>query len=174
MAAHWKNGPELFVLALRRHGLDPDAVDDVARAWPAFQEFVQVPVDGIEPAEDDGDGFIVQWGRRSWHEDRPALVFTRQFAVHNEADQEEEEEDEFWQPQRWNVELELFFADSPAWADLDDMAWADSMGFDFDPIGPERAAALARIATFIEALPQVSAMWRAIPVGSALGLEPAD
>ncbi|MFE5561622.1 hypothetical protein [Streptomyces sp. NPDC056544] len=59
MAAHWKNSHELFVLVLRRHGLDPDAIDDVARAWSAFQEFVQVPVDGIEPAEDDGDGFIV-------------------------------------------------------------------------------------------------------------------
>ncbi|WP_327380766.1 hypothetical protein [Streptomyces sp. NBC_01207] len=173
MAAHWKNGPELFVLALRRQGLDPDAVDDVARAWSAFQEFVQVPVDGIEPAEDDGDGFIVQWGRWSWHEDRPALVFTRQFAVRNDGDQEGED-DEFWQPQRWNVELALFFAGSPAWADLGHMTWANSMGFDFDPIGHERAAALARIATFIETLPQVSAMWRAIPVGSALGLEPAD
>jgi hypothetical protein len=48
------------------------------------------------------------------------------------------------------------------------------MGFDFDPIGHDRAAALTQIATFIETLPQVSAMWRAIPVGSALGLERAD
>ncbi|MFJ6486417.1 MULTISPECIES: hypothetical protein [unclassified Streptomyces] len=170
MAAHWKNSPEVFVLALRRHGLDPDAIDDVARAWSAFQEFVQLPVDGIEPARDDGDGFIVQWGRWSWNGDRPALVFTRQFAVRDEDDQD----DEFWQPQRWSVELELFFADSPAWADLDDTARADSMGFDFAPIGHERAAALARIATFVETLPQVSAMWQAIPVGSALGLERAD
>ncbi|MFB6560376.1 hypothetical protein ACFCYH_16070 [Streptomyces sp. NPDC056400] len=76
MAAHWKNSHEVFVLVLRRHGLAPDAIDDVARAWSAFQEFVQVPVDGIEPAEDDGDGFIVQWGRWSWNDDRPALVFT--------------------------------------------------------------------------------------------------
>ncbi|MEU9234491.1 hypothetical protein [Streptomyces subrutilus] len=83
-------------------------------------------------------------------------------------------DDEFWQPQRWNVELELFFADAPAWADLGDMAWTDSMGFDFDPIGPERSAALVQIAAFIESLPQVSAMWGSIPVGGALGLERAD
>ncbi|WP_327248445.1 hypothetical protein [Streptomyces sp. NBC_01320] len=160
----------MFALILRRHGLDPDAVDDVARAWSAFQEFVQEQIDGIEPAEDDGDGFIVQWGRWSWNDDRPALAFTRQLAVSDEGDQD----DEFWQPQHWNVELELFFADAPAWADLGDMAWTNSMGFDFDPIGPERAAALAQIATLIESLPQVSAMWRATPVGSALGLERAD
>ncbi|MEU2833511.1 hypothetical protein ABZ667_33490 [Streptomyces lavendulae] len=78
------------------------------------------------------------------------------------------------QPQRCSVELELFFADAPAWADLDKMAWTNSMGFDFDPIGHERAATLAQIATFMETLPQVSAMWRAIPVDSALGLERAD
>ncbi|MFF7503745.1 hypothetical protein ACFZBM_30480 [Streptomyces lavendulae] len=170
MATHWKNSPELFASILRRHGLDPDTVDDVARAWSAFQEFVQVQIDGIEPADDDGDGFIVQWGRWGWNDDRPALVFTRQFAVSDEGDRD----DEFWQPQRWSVELELFFADAPAWADLDKMAWTNSMGFDFDPIGHERAATLAQIATFIETLPQVSAMWRAIPVDSALGLERAD
>ncbi|GAA2742039.1 hypothetical protein [Kitasatospora cinereorecta] len=170
MATHWKTSPEMFVLILRRHGLDPDAVDDVARAWSAFQEFVQVPIDGIEPAEGDGDGFIVQWGRWSWNNNRPALVFSRQFAVNDAGDHAEE----FWQPQHWSVELVLFFADDPAWADLGDMTWTDSMGFDFDPIGHERAGALTRIATFIETLPQVSAMWRAIPVGSALGLERAD
>ncbi|MFI6284399.1 hypothetical protein ACIBCM_06510 [Streptomyces sp. NPDC051018] len=60
MATHGRNSSELFALILRRHGLDPDVVDDVARAWSAFQEFVQVQTDGIEPAEDDGDGFIVQ------------------------------------------------------------------------------------------------------------------
>ncbi|MEU6236965.1 hypothetical protein [Kitasatospora sp. NPDC047058] len=160
----------MFALILRRHGLDPDAVDDVARAWSAFQEFVQERIDGIVPAEDDGDGFIVQWGRWSWNDDRPALVFTRQFAVHDERDQD----GGFSQPQRWNVELELFFGDAPAWADLGDMAWRDSMGFDFDPIGRERAEALSRIATFVETLPQVSAMWRAVPVGSALGLDRTD
>lgn len=29
-------------------------------AWAAFVEFVQVPVEGIEGPEDDGDGFIVE------------------------------------------------------------------------------------------------------------------
>ncbi len=170
MAMHWKSSPELFALILRRHGLDPDAVDDVARAWSAFQEFVQVQIDGIEPAEDDGDGFIVQWGRWGWNDNCPTLAFTRQFAVNDEDDRNEE----FWQPQRWNIELELFFADAPAWADLDNMPWTNSMGFDFDPIGHERTAMLAQIAAFIETLPQVSAMWRATPIGSALKLERAD
>lgn len=73
MATHWKNSPETFALILRRHGLDPDAVDGVARAWSAFQEFVQVEIDGIEPAEDDGDGFIVQWGRWGWNDSRTGL-----------------------------------------------------------------------------------------------------
>jgi len=170
MVTHWKNSPEIFALILRSHELDPDAVDDVARAWSAFQEFVQVQIDGIEPAEDDGDGFIVQWGRWGRNDDRPALLFTRQFAVSDEDDRD----DEFWQPERWSVELELFFADDPAWADLNKMAWTNSMGFDFDPIGPERAATLAQIATFIQTLPQVSAMWRATPVSSTLRLERAD
>ncbi len=129
MAAHWSDSPGQFTLILRRHGLDPSAVDDVARAWSAFQEFAQAEIDGIAPAEDDGDGFIVQWGRWSWNDDRPALAFTRQFAVIDEGDTE----DEFWQPELWGVDLELFFDDSAAWADLDELAWSDSMGFDFDP-----------------------------------------
>lgn len=127
-------------------------------------------IDGIEPADEDGDGFVVQWGRWDWNNDRPALVFTRQFAVRDEGDVD----DELGQPQRWSVELDLFFADGPGWADLDDMAWSDSMGFDFDPVGHERAAALSRIAAFLETLPQVRAMWQAIPTGSSLRLERAD
>jgi hypothetical protein len=164
---NWKNSREVFARILRRHGLEPDAVDDVEQAWSAFREFVQVKVGGIEPAADDGDGFVVQWGR--WNEGRPALVFTRQFAVNDDDDRD----DECWQPRYWAVELELTFAEDPAWADLSEMAWKDSMGFDFDPVGPERAAALARISGFVETLPQVAALWRATPVSSVLILDRA-
>lgn len=142
----------------------------MATAWTAFQEFVQVELDGIEAAENDGDGFIVQWGRWSWNESRPALAFTRQIAVSDEGTRD----DEFWQPNLWAFELQLLFAENPAWADVGELAWNDSMGFDFDPVGPERAAMLAQIAEFIETLPQVSAMWQATPVSSQLSLERAD
>ncbi|WP_042442566.1 hypothetical protein [Streptacidiphilus jiangxiensis] len=170
MATHWTNSSETFALLLRRQGLDPDAVDDVTRAWSAFQEFVQTDIDGIEPAEDDGDGFSVQCGRWAWHDNRPALAFTRQFAVRDESDRD----DGFGQTQLWSVELVLFFSDAPAGADLDATAWSTGMGFDFDPIGPQRAAALIRTAAVIATLPHVSAVWAAIPVGSSLRLERAD
>jgi len=171
MQTSWKNSPEAFRQILQGHGLDPDAVDDVGAAWAAFQDFAQVAFAGVEPAEDDGDGFIVQWGRWSWNDGRPALCFTRQFAVCGEGD---DRDDEFWQSQLWAVELQMLFADDLAWSGLDEMAWTNSMGFDFDPIGPERAAALAQIAAFVETLPQVSAMWQATPTGSGLTLARAD
>lgn len=170
MVTNWKNSLDVFAQILQRHGLEPDAVDDVERAWSAFQEFVQVEFDGVEPIENDGDGFIVQWGRWGWSGSRPALAFTRQFALADDGDRN----DEYWQPQYWVVELELCFAENPAWADLSEMAWANSMGFDFDAIGPDRAAALAQISAFIETLPQVAAMWRTAPVSSALTLDRAD
>jgi hypothetical protein len=170
MPTSWTCGLELFAQILRRHGLGSEAVADVASAWSAFQEFVQLELDGIEPAEDDSDGFIVQWGRWSWNENRPALAFTRQIAVSDEGARD----DEFRQPHLWAFELQLLFAEDPAWADVAELAWSDSMGFDFDPPGPERAAMLTQIAEFIETLPQVRAMWQATPVGSRLSLERVD
>ena len=141
----------------------------MAGAWGAFQEFVQVELDGIEPTENDGDGFIVQWGRWSWNENRPALAFTRLIAVSDEVARD----DEFWQPHRWAVELQLLFAEDPAWAEVGELPWND-MGFDFDPPGPARSATLAQIAEFIETLPQVHAMWQATPVSSRINLERVD
>ena len=170
MPTTWRNSVELFAQVLERHGVDPAAVSSVEAAWAAFQEFVQLPLGGVEPAEEDGDGFVVQWGKWSWNDGQPALAFTRQLAVGEEADRD----DEFWQPRIWAVELQLTFGEDPAWADLDEMAWSNSMGFDFDPIGSERAAALAQITAFLETLPQIRSLWTATPVASRLGLDRAD
>lgn len=160
---------DLFERLLRQRGLDPSAVGHVGSAWEAFAEFVQIELDGVVPAEDDGDGFIVQWGVWGLEMRRPALSFTRQIAVGDRGDRD----DEFWQPELWSVALELVFADNPAWADLDEMAWRNT-GFDFDPIGPRRADALRQTLDFAHDLPQVKAMWEALPEGSSLSLDRAD
>lgn len=169
MPTTWKNSVDLFTQILQQRGLDPGAIGSVDAAWAAFQEFVQVPLDGVEPAEEDGDGFIVQWGQWSWNDGRPALVFTRQLAVDEDGDCAEEH----WQPQLWAIELQMIFAEDPTWADLDEMAWSNS-GFDFNPIGPERAAALAQVTTFLETLPQICSLWRATPAESKLSMDRTD
>ena len=69
MAIAWRDSPEQLVVLLGRHGPVADRVDDVGPAWTAFREFLAAPVDGPEPGPDsDADGFIVQWGRYSWHD----------------------------------------------------------------------------------------------------------
>lgn len=79
MGIAWRESPEVLVGLLRRHGLAPDRVDNVDVAWKAFCEFLAQPVDGLEPGPDsDADGFVVQWGRDSWHDRLPSLSFTRQ------------------------------------------------------------------------------------------------
>jgi hypothetical protein len=77
----WRDAGEMLAGLLRRDGVDPDRVHDVAAAWRAFTEFLALPVDGLEPVENDADGFLVQWGRYSWNDRLPSLTFTRQFAV---------------------------------------------------------------------------------------------
>jgi hypothetical protein len=169
MPIHWTAGRDAFDRLLRQRGLDPSAVGHVGAAWEAFAEFVQIELDGVEPAEDDGDGFIVQWGMGGPQTRRPVLSFTRQLAVSDRG----ERVDEFWQPELWSVELELVFADGAAWADLDEMAWRDT-GFDFGPIGPRRADALRQTLEFACGLPQVKAMWEARPEGRSLILQRVD
>lgn len=165
---------DLFARMLRERGLDPEAIPSAAAAWEVFCEYVQVEVDGIAPRERDGDGFIVQWGMYDLSgSGRPAPVLTisRQFAVVDHADPADE--DEWWQPQYWVVELELRFAEDSPWGALDETAWHNT-GFDFEPIGPERTRVLAETIEFIGELPQVVAMWAATPVSSAVRLVQLD
>ncbi|OIJ65354.1 hypothetical protein WN71_024080 [Streptomyces mangrovisoli] len=179
---------EVFTRILRERAAEPDAVGDVDVAWDAFAAFLQVEVEGIAGSEDDGDGFIVEWGRWHWNDDLPALSFGRLYAVTDaeaeaeaeavaeaeaEADGADGADDGLGgQPQYWKVELQLVFAEDPAWADLDSLGHQDT-GFDHDGIGPPRAAALREMRRFVESHPQLAAMWRAEPVRSALVLERA-
>ncbi|MFC8434633.1 hypothetical protein [Streptomyces sp. NPDC057253] len=141
---------------------------DVEVAWGAFCEFLQVGIDGIEGPEDDGDGFIVQWGRWDWNDGRPALSFGRQLAVSAGHGPEGLE----WQPEYWQVELQLVFAEDPAWADLDSLGRQDT-GFRFDGIGVPRAAALGGIRSSLRSYPQLAALWQAEPLRCDLTLERA-
>ncbi|MCL8015220.1 hypothetical protein [Streptomyces sp. AS02] len=169
MPLSWRSSAEVFARLLRQRGFEPDAVRDVEAAWDAFVEFCQIELDGIERPEDDGDGFIAQWGRWHWNDDRPSLSFGRQLAVTG-ADGRDDPE---WQPDYWTVDLRLVFAEDPAWAGLDGLGHQDT-GYDFTEIGTPRAAALAEVRRFIESYPPLAAMWRAEPVRSELTLEQAD
>ncbi|MCT9078901.1 hypothetical protein [Streptomyces fulvoviolaceus] len=168
MPIPWRSGAEVFAQALRERGIEPDAVRDVGAAWDAFGEFCQVEVDGIERTEDDGDGFIAEWGRWDWNDDQPSLSFGRLLAVTGTGGRDDPE----WQPEYWKVELELIFPEDPAWADLDGLGHQDT-GYDFDEIGAPRADALVEVRRFIESYPQLAAMWRAEPTRSELTFERA-
>ncbi|MGW6903089.1 hypothetical protein [Streptomyces sp. NPDC054940] len=169
MPVPWESSTDAFAQVFRRRGIEPDAVRDVEAAWEAFGEFLQIEIAGIEGPENDGDGFIVQWGRWGWNDDQPALSFGRQLAV-TEAGTGD---DPHTQPEYWQVELLLTFAEDPAWADLDSLGHQDT-GFDFDEIGAPRTAALGRIRRFLQSCPQLAALWRAEPVRSGLTLERVD
>jgi hypothetical protein len=109
---HWSSCVAAFAEILHRRGVDPEAVVDVEAAWKAFEEFAQVPLTGIEGPENDGDCIIAQWGTWDSDEKQPTLSFGRQLAV-----PEGDRRDPDWQPASWMVELELRFADDPAWSD---------------------------------------------------------
>ncbi|MEV1319973.1 hypothetical protein AB0J14_28285 [Micromonospora arborensis] len=114
-------------------------MDNVETAWKAFREFLAQPVDGLEAGLDsDADGFIVQWGRYSWHDQLPSLSFTRQLAVDV---RETWTETDWYQPEIWQVSLDLVVPDASALADLDQLDIQDT-GFDFSPPGPERDRAI--------------------------------
>lgn len=168
MPIPWRSSADAFAQILRQHGVEPDAIRDVEAAWEAFGEFLQVEIAGIEGPENDGDGFIVEWGRWDWNDDQPALSFGRQLAV----TEPDGRDDPHWQPEYWKVELQLIFGEDPAWADLDSVGHQDT-GFDFDGIGAPRTAALGRIRHFMESYPQLAAMWRAEPTRSDLTLDRA-
>ncbi|MFI8184043.1 hypothetical protein ACIF70_26485 [Actinacidiphila glaucinigra] len=160
-----RSAAEALSRTLRRHGAAPDAVSDVGAAWEAFAEFLAVEVEGVEEA--DGDGFIAEWGRWDWNDDLPALSFGRLLAVRDTGGDAAHR-----QPEYWKVELQLCFAEDPAWAELHDLGLPDT-GFDHHAIGAPRTAALAETLRLIQSCPQLAAMWRATPVRSAVTLERA-
>jgi hypothetical protein len=167
MPISWQASAEVFAEILRRHGVEPDAVSDVDAAWGAFDEFLQIDLDGIvEEPDSDADGFIIQWGRYSWNGGRLSLAFTRQLAVTDGEGQKDPDS----QPALWQVDLEMCFDDEPDLIGLDTLNSSDT-GFSFDPIGPQRTAELAEMRTDMERHPQLQAIWSATPVSSSLSFE---
>lgn len=166
MPIPWKSSVDVFAQILRQHGVEPNAVHEVNAAWDAFGEFLRIEVEGIERPENDGDGFIAEWGRWGWNDHQPALSFGRHVAVTGTG----ERDDPYWQPEYWKVELQLIFAEDPAWVDLDSLGRQDT-GFDFDAIGAPRTARLGAMRRFMESYPELAAMWRTKPTRSALTLE---
>ncbi|MGC4759119.1 hypothetical protein [Micromonospora trifolii] len=171
MGITWRESPEELVGLLRLHGLTPDRVNNVETAWKAFREFLAQPVDGLEPGPDsDADGFIVQWGRYSWHDRLPSLSFTRQIAVDVQGTWTETD---WYQPEIWHVSLNLVFADAPALADLDRLNVQDT-GFNFSPPGPARDHAIGKAEWEVQRHPTLQALWASTPVHSAVTLDRAD
>jgi hypothetical protein len=154
---------------LRRHGVDPDRVHNVAAAWQAFTEFLALPVDGLEPVENDADGFMVQWGRYSWNDRVPSLAFTRQFAV---------EVRDAWagkdgyQPEIWQVNLDMVFLDTPELAELGRSVLADT-GLDFSAPGPKRDRAISAVEQRLAQHPALQAAWAIRPARSCVTLDDA-
>ena len=164
MPIAWRSSADTFAAILRSHGAEPDAVRDVETAWRAFGEFLQVEVDGVDPDPDaDADGFILQWGRYSWHDERLSLSLTRHLAV--TADDPE-------YPEFWQVELTMCFADEPDLIGLETLEIQDT-DFAFEPIGPQRTAALDGARAETQRYPQLRAVWRATPVSSSLSFDNA-
>lgn len=163
--------PGELLRLLGQHGLNPDRVDNVETAWTVFGEFLAQPIDGLAAGErDNADGFIVQWGRYSWHDRLPGLSFTRQFAVDV---RDGGAESDGSRPDYWQVSLDLVFPDAPAFADLDQLH-VRNMGFDFGRPGPERSHAIGEAKRKLYDYPALQALWTTIPLRSAVTLDPAD
>lgn len=129
----WRRSADEFTRILRKHGQEPPAVTDVAAAWRAFREFLDVEIEGLVPGP-DVDGFIVQWGRYSWHGGRQCVSFTRQLAVPSCSGDP--------RPDYWQVDLTLVFDDAAGLAVLEGDHQSDT-GFYFRPVGPHRDDAVA-------------------------------
>lgn len=143
------------------HGQEPGQVISVTAAWQAFRCFLALPVDGLEPGPDsDADGFIVQWGRYGWNDRAPSLSFTRPLAVDVRATWPDPD---WYQPENWQVSLDLVFDDVPALAGLDETGAADT-GFDFSPPGPERDRAIQEAGQEIQQHPALRTLWASVPV----------
>ncbi|MFG1656890.1 hypothetical protein ACGFIY_10220 [Micromonospora chersina] len=157
----------MFTQILRRHGVEQDCVTDVAAAWDAFAEFLQLDIAGLDPTlGSDADGFIVQWGRRSWSDNRLILTFTRQLAITDVGDHD----DSYPQPELWQLDLEMTFADAADLIGHAQLAVQDT-GFTFAPTGPLRATALVDTWTETQQHAPVRAAWVATPASSRLSFE---
>jgi len=162
----WRSAADELAHALRRHGVDPDAVTDVRTAWIAFREFAQVKFSGLDPTpESDADGLIAQWGRYSWNGHKLSLSFTRQLAVVGDTEPDEPD----WQPAYWQVELVLLFDDASELLPLEGGPTSDT-GFSFEPAGHGREAVLNEIGEH----EQIKATLTFIPVASSIQFGPAD
>ncbi|SDS92389.1 hypothetical protein [Actinoplanes derwentensis] len=149
-----ENPRETFDRLLLNHHVHPENLGDVESAWLAFTEFTQTEIDHLDPAATtEADGFIVQWGRYSWIDRTAALTFTRRLALLTDDG-----------PGCWQVSLDMRF---PGFHTLP----TGDTGLDFTPVGPGRAAALAQIRATIKSLPQLYALWRAVPRRSTLTFE---
>jgi hypothetical protein len=156
---------------LREHGQDPSHVTSVEAAWQAFRSFLASPVDGLETGPgSDADGFVLQWGRYGATEMRPSLTFTRHLAVDVRATWMESD---WYQPEYWQVNLELAFDDTPSLADIDQLEVAEK-GLDFSAPGPEQDRAFRDVEWEIQQYPTLQALWASTPVHSTLNLESAD
>jgi len=156
---------------LRERGLDPDLVESPESAWRVFCAFLAVEVDGLDTEPDsDVDGFIVQWGRYDWNDGLPSLSFGRQFAVDVHAVWTETE---WYQPEYWQVRLDMVFPHRPALADLGELNTQDS-GFCFERPGLGMDEALREVLWEVERLPTLQALWASTPLRSVVDLEQVD
>jgi hypothetical protein len=171
MGVAWQDAREVLARLLRDHGQEPDLVASVEAAWQAFRSFLAAPIDGLEPDPgSDADGFIIQWGRYGWNDMHPSMTFTRQMAVDVKGSWTESD---WYQPELWQLNLELVFDDVQALAGVDQLGVRDT-GFDFSPPGPERAHALREVERVIQQHPVLQVLWASTPVRSRLDLENAD
>lgn len=171
MAVAWQDSHEVLARLLRELSQDPDRITSVDTAWQAFRSFLSYPVDGLEAGPDsDADGFIVQWGRYGQKDRRPSLTFTRQFAVDVRATWPEPD---WYQPEYWQVNLELVFDDAPALADIGKLDASDT-GFDFSPPGPEQDRAFSDVERESQQYPALRALWASTPVVSSITVDQAD
>ncbi|MFG1898474.1 hypothetical protein ACGFIP_31115 [Micromonospora zamorensis] len=156
----WPRSADEFTRILRKHGQEPGAVIDVALAWRAFREFLQVEIEELVPEpESDIDGFIVQWGRYPWQGGRPCISFTRQLAVPSTSGDP--------QPDYWQVELTLAFDDAAGPVFLKGGDEADT-GFFFRPVGSLRDDAVTEAGRY----PQLQAALTVTPARSVLSFDP--
>lgn len=171
MGVGWRDSLKALAASLREHGQDPGHVTNVEAAWQAFRSFLASPVDGLQPDPDsDADGFIVQWGRYGWNDRCPSLTFTRHMAVDVRASGTESD---WYQPEYWQLNLELIFADVPELADIDELEVHDT-GFHFSPPGPEQDRAFREVEREIQQYPPLQALWDSAPVRTNLNLDHAD
>ncbi|WP_091063053.1 hypothetical protein [Micromonospora humi] len=167
MHISWQSSVDVFAQILRRHGNYQDCVTDVEAAWVAFAEFLQLDIDGLDPTPDsDADGFIIQWGRRSWSDNRLVLAFTRQLAIADVG----AHVDPYRQPELWQLDLAMAFDDEDDLVGLDRLDVQDT-GFKFAPTGPLRAAALSATWAETQRHGPIRAAWIATPASSGLSFE---